>query len=151
LICSSMVAIYCPLNQRMDQERHALPSASKHNKICLKEFRRQTVPRHANLRGPTGRAGCILGPVGKLPLFYLPYSIPNTQHSCPINSVNLSGSHQSLARIFHQSLIYMRLVLFSLIKGTEKGYCQRQVIYRQTRGKASTTKNAPDSTRVTLI
>ena len=31
------------------------------------------------------------------------------------------------------------------------GYCQRQVIYLQARGRTSTTKKAPDNIRIALI
>ncbi|MHB8119449.1 MAG: hypothetical protein ACYDHX_12070 [Methanothrix sp.] len=63
------------------------------------------------------KPGRVHLPVGKLPLFYLPYSVSNAQHSRSIYAVDLSGSHQAMARILHQSLIYMRLVLLAQEQG----------------------------------
>jgi hypothetical protein len=120
-----MVAVYYTLNQLMDQEQRALPSASEHNEIYLKEFRRQTMSRLADLLRLAILAGCILEPVGKLPLFYQPYSVSNAQHSRSVDAVDLCGSHQGQSRILHQSLIYMSPILLAQKKSIA---CQHEPV-----------------------
>jgi hypothetical protein len=78
------------------------------------------VPRLANLSCLTVPAGCILGPVGKLAIFYLPNSVPKTEHPRSIYAMDLDGSHQALARILHQSLIYVRPLLLAQKQGVAR-------------------------------